>query len=170
MRLFIAINVTEEFRYALEEAQDALYAAGMKDKYTEAENLHLTLAFIGEYPDPEDVMEALKDVDFSAFTIRLSGFGNFGDLWWAGIQESKELKDLVRKVRHALAQAQIPYDRKKFSPHFTLVRRARMKGLPGILLPDVSMEVDKISLMRSDRGKYGMIYTEVGELRSIFSA
>lgn len=166
MRLFIAINVNDEFRYALQDTQDLLYASGMKGNYTTAENLHLTLAFIGEYPDSKDVMDALENVHFSPFTIRLGGFGNFGDLWWAGLEDCPELKDLVRRIRRFLLQADIPYDRKKFSPHFTLVRRARIKRLPPITLPDASMEVDRVCLMRSDRGKNGMIYTEVGEIRA----
>jgi 2'-5' RNA ligase len=31
------------------------------------------------------------------------------------------------------------------------------------------MPVERISLMRSDRGKRGMIYTEVGEIRAMLT-
>ena len=138
MRLFIAININEKIRDALVLAQDALYSAGMKGNFTPAENLHLTLAFIGEYPDPQPVIEALERVDFSPFEIRLQGFGNFGDLWWAGLQKSEDLSDLARRIRRELARAEIPYDRKKFSPHFTLLRRACGRRMPGLDLPHKS--------------------------------
>ena len=161
MRLFIAINLNEEFRDALTQAQETLYSAGMKGNYTPAENLHLTLAFIGEYPDPRQVMEALERVEFSPFEIRLQGFGNFGDLWWAGLQKSEALQDLARRIRRKLALEEIPYDRKKFSPHFTLVRRARGRRMPGLVLPDLAMPVESFSLMRSARGRSGMVYTEI---------
>jgi 2'-5' RNA ligase len=36
--------------------------------------------------------------------------------------------------------------------------------MPGIQIEKVSMPVERILLMRSDRGKHGMIYTEVGEI------
>lgn len=36
--------------------------------------------------------------------------------------------------------------------------------MPGIQLKKAAMQVDRILLMRSDRGKRGMIYTAVGEL------
>ena len=161
MRLFIAININEEFQDALAQAQETLYSSGMKGNYTPAENLHLTLAFIGEYPDPRQVMEALERVEFSPFEIRLQGFGNFGDLWWAGLQKSEALQDLARRIRRELALEEIPYDRKKFSPHFTLVRRARGRRMPGLVLPDLSMQVESFSLMRSARGRSGMVYTEI---------
>ena len=65
----------------------------------------------------------------------------------------------------AFADAEIPYDRKKFSPHITLIRKAVCrKGMPGISIPHKSMTVNKITLYRSDRGKHGMIYTELGSV------
>lgn len=39
---------------------------------------------------------------------------------------------------------------------------ARKNDLPRIQGPDVGMEVRHVSFMRSDRGKNGMIYTQVG--------
>ncbi|MDO5131920.1 MAG: RNA 2',3'-cyclic phosphodiesterase [Eubacteriales bacterium] len=164
MRLFIAIHLSSKIIEALEDAQDTLFRQGVTGNYTPAENMHITLAFIGEYPDPEAVLDALDSVDYTPFPIRLGGFGNFGDLWWAGIQKSDELTVLAKKVRRALAAAGIPYDRKRFSPHITLIRRAHIKRMPGIAMPDITMCVDHISLMRSDRGKNGMIYTELGRL------
>ena len=75
------------------------------------------------------------------------------------------LEALARKVRRALAEREIPFDRKRFSPHITLIRKASGK-LPGILLRPASMTVSAVSLMRSDRGKKGMIYTELGAIEA----
>ena len=41
------------------------------------------------------------------------------------------------------------------------------KGVPETNVPAVSMTVDSISLFRSDRGKNGMIYTEIGSVSAI---
>lgn len=150
-------------RAALVRAQNELHDHGVRGSYTPEENLHLTLAFLGEVPDAGPVLEALSPVSFTAFELCLEGMGRFGDLWWAGIRESAPLAALARRVRHALAESGVPFDRKRFSPHITLLRGAR-GSMPEIRLGSASMTVDTVALMRSDRGKNGMIYTELGRL------
>ena len=59
-------------------------------------------------------------------------------------------------MRRALAEDGIPYDRKKFSPHITLIRRALFRDRSALEIekpPKGSTQVDRVSLMRSDRGK-----------------
>ena len=55
MRLFIAIQLDDTIKNALTGIQAALRAARVSGNYTKIENLHLTLAFIGEYDDPDYV-------------------------------------------------------------------------------------------------------------------
>ncbi len=170
MRLFIAIQFPKRLKNALAYLQQDMKDCGMKGNYTKEENFHLTLAFIGEYKDPDQVMDALEGISFEPFLIELNGFGNFGDLYWAGIKESEELKKLVKKIRYALSESGIPFDRKRFSPHVTVLRKASFTGNPDsfkIYLPDEEMKVGSISLMRSYRGKNGMIYTEIGCIEAV---
>lgn len=165
MRLFIAIELAETIKHSLTEMQAYLDRHGVRGNFTRGENLHLTLAFIGEYSDPERVLAVMASVPFEAFPIRLDGFGNFGDLYWIGIEESQALSSYVKRLRRALAEEDIPFDRKKFSPHITLIRRAyfdRHIGMPGVRVKSAEMTVERVSLFRSDRGKSGMIYTELG--------
>ena len=163
MRLFLAVNFREELSAALEETQALLKRRGLRGRYAPPENLHLTLAFLGEYPDPDRVLEVMDTVDFTPFPLFLEGFGRFGDLWWAGLAKSEPLNALVRRLRRALAENGIPFDRKRFSPHITLVRKGVFDGKPpAVEVPRAEMTVDRFSLMRSDRGKRGMIYTELG--------
>lgn len=167
MRLFIAIQLNDEIRSALSSVQEQLIRRGVRGNYTSLENLHLTLAFIGEYPDPDAVLDALSAVSFFPFSLRLDGFGCFGDLWWVGLSQSEALNTTVRHLRRALSDAGIPFDRKRFSPHITLIRRAVPGGsgrIPSVEIPAAEMTVNRISLMRSDRGKNGMIYTELGSI------
>lgn len=163
MRLYIAIKLNDEMIVALEGLQGDLQFIGMQGRYTPAENMHLTLAFIGEYPNPQTVLDALENVSFKPFDISLDAAGNFGDLWWAGIKDSDPLTNLVKQVRHVLAEADIPFDKKRFKPHITLVRDARWDDhqLECVYVEPTQMTVEHISLMRSDRGKHGMIYTEI---------
>ena len=183
MRLFISIQLNDEMKHALRRIQHAMQSQGVQGNFTREENLHLTLAFIGEYPDPEDVLDVMEQIEFEPFDIRLDGVGSFGSLWWAGIDSvgedefdgSDALRNLAKHLRRGLADAGIPFDRKKFSPHITLVRKPQMRNghggrnlaIPEAVLEDLPMAemlVEHVSLMRSERGKHGMIYTELGRI------
>ncbi len=163
VRLFIAVQLSEEMRDAICNVQSDLLRRGVRGNYTPRENLHLTLAFIGDYSDPEQVLEVMSGIPFEPFEMRLGGIGCFGDLWWAALKPSAGLQGYVRQLRHALAEEGIPFDRKRFSPHITVLRRAsiELSRLPGISVEEIGMLADHASLMRSDRGKRGMIYTEI---------
>ena len=165
MRLFIAIQFYDEILDALSGFQSELREQGVKGNFTSEENLHLTLAFIGDYNDPEAVLDAMEASNFRPFDINLDGVGHFGDLFWMGLADNPALHAYVKRLRHCLAEAGIPFDKKRFSPHITLIRRAEYKygdEIPVYDVPEGKMRVENISLMRSDRGKNGMIYTEVG--------
>ena len=142
---------------------------GVKGNYTKRENLHLTLAFIGEFDDPQTVLDAIDRAGLRPFEITLSGTGSFKSLWWAGIDGGMALQSFARRLRRELDAAGIPYDHKKFSPHITLIRKPECCGTDSeseilTALNDtkgIRMTVDHVSLMRSDRGEHGMIYTEI---------
>lgn len=163
MRLFIAIPLEGAARAAALGVQDEFRRHGVRGNYTKPENLHLTLAFIGEYPDAQDVLDAIGAVPFAPVELRLRGIGAFGDLWWIGFERCDALEAYVRRLRRALSDAGIPFDRKRFSPHVTLLRRAvpGPLGMPGAAVPPAAMTAGRVRLMRSDRGRDGMIYTEI---------
>lgn len=167
MRLFIAIRFDDEVVDALTRFQGVMKKQGVTGRYTPRENMHLTLAFIGEYSDPDAVLEAMEQVEFRPMQICLEGVGWFDDLFWVGLKENPQLTDYVKKLRHQLAEVGIPFDRKKFSPHITLIRKYACSGGKKSAIPSPpggSMTATEVSLMRSDRGKNGMIYTEVGSI------
>ena len=75
MRLFIAIQFTDRIKKALSYLQQDMRDCGLKGNYTRDENLHLTLAFIGEYGNPDEVLDALDSLDFEPFLLELpAGF------------------------------------------------------------------------------------------------
>ncbi|MBQ6466153.1 MAG: RNA 2',3'-cyclic phosphodiesterase [Oscillospiraceae bacterium] len=165
MRLFLAILPDPDMRDALCAVQHELRRRGVEGNFTRPENLHLTLAFIGDYPDPDAVLEALSELRFEPFSLALDGLGAFGELWWAGLRGNEALDALVRRLRRALGDAGIPFDRKSFLPHITLVRKAQLRRgtkLGELPLPAAETRAARVSLMLSTRGKSGMIYTELG--------
>ena len=165
MRIFIALQFEETFRQALLDVQRALKSCGIKGNYTKPENLHLTLAFIGEYGNPQNILDALDDIAFDPFELSLNGIGRFETILWAGLSASEQLNQNVKRIRRALAEQRIPFDRKKFMPHITLIRQyylTRGTEFPDIAIPYLRTKISDFSVMRSERGKNGMIYTEIG--------
>ena len=167
MRLFIAIQLSDETKHLVTDVQDTFRYMKVRGNYSPSENLHVTLAYIGEYNDPDAVLEAMERVPFSAFSITMDKVGCFGDLWWTGFDESHDLETLAKNLRHALSDAGIPYDKKKFKAHVTFLRKpeyANGSSISHMSVEPKTMPVTRISLMQSTRGKNGMIYTELGSV------
>ena len=160
MRLFIAIIFTEELKTAITKTMLRLTLAGVKGRYVSTETLHMTMAFLGEVEDPEAVKSAMKDISWRPFTLRLTQIGNFGDLVWLGLDGGKDLSALAGKIRSALDAAGIRYDRKKFVPHITLIRKATGHW-KGVSCPGGAMRVEKIALMKSEVKDGKRVYTQI---------
>ncbi|MBQ6182868.1 MAG: RNA 2',3'-cyclic phosphodiesterase [Clostridia bacterium] len=161
MRLFIALIPDEATVDAVCQTQSMLKAAGVRGSYTSRSNIHLTLAFIGEYDHPEKILRILRSCGEPSFAIELAGTGRFGDVWWEGVKANREMYAYAAKIRAELEKAGVPYDKKPFSPHITLLRRPDRDTIPAITPPKAVTVSPHAALMRSDRGERGMIYTEI---------
>lgn len=161
MRLFIAIQLSEKMRKALVSCLHDLKKQGVEGNYVPAQNLHLTLAFIGEYRDPEQVKRILASVPLPAFRLALSEKGNFGNILWAGVKGNQKLKTYVRDLRAALKNAGIPFEDDRFTPHITLIRKVSARSPYQVHLPKAEMEVKRASLMKSETKDGKVTYREV---------
>lgn len=164
MRLFVGLRPSEEFRAALHEVQSLLSSAGVTARYLVPSNFHMTLAFIGEWP--ENVAAVLPAVD-KPFFLTLSHIGLFPEakVIWAGVKTSDELNQLADRVRVHLTEAGIPFDPKAFVTHITLGRKPVVPSgfrLAGIQVPSAVMTVSEVCLYRSDREEAGMVYSVIG--------
>ena len=137
MRLFIAILFDDDTIKALQDTQKRLKDAGIEGRFMPMENLHMTLALIGDYGDPDDVLDAMEEIPFKAFSVEMDRIYSFRDMYMMSFAESDELSGYVRRLRRALAQVDIPYDRKKFVPHVTMVRKASSK-VKDPIIPEIS--------------------------------
>jgi len=159
MRLFVAIHFSPGVKAVLFAAIEELrrQSAG---NFTRPENLHLTLAFIGESDRIAEAKAALSAVTAAPFDLTVGGTGKFGDIYWAGIEKSPELFSLTDSVRTELLKRKIVIDAKPFKAHITLAREVQAKDVK-LSIPTASMTVGRISLMRSDRINGKLTYTEV---------
>lgn len=160
MRLFVAILLSDDLKKTITGTLHGMKKAGIKGSYVPTQNLHLTMAFIGDVTSAEPVKEALQNISFKPFKLSLSEPGCFGDVFWAGVKGNQGLSAAVRSVRDALDAAGIAYDKKKFVPHITLIRKmnGNWKQIPA---PKGDMTVKKISLMKSEVKDGRRVYTEI---------
>ena len=160
MRLFIAVQLDQGLKNAILDAMQDMKTAGVRGRFVSADNLHLTLAFIGETDRVKEIKEAVRSISFDPFEIEASGIGAFRDLLWVGLSESRKLTALAYAVRDELDARGIGHDGKRFLPHITIVRdSSRFEGQ--IQAPEGKTTVRKISLMRSDVINGKRVYTEL---------
>ena len=160
MRLFIAIRLSDEMKSSLLDTMHAFKKSGVKGSYVPGQNLHLTLAFIGETKETAAVKAAMDTVKWKPFKLSFSEIGAFGDLVYAGCKGNQGLNSLVRDLRAALDAQGIPCDRKKFVPHITLIRKCTGRW-QGTAAPKGDMMVKSISLMKSTEKDGKRVYTEI---------
>ena len=160
MRLFVAIQLSDDIKKSIAGTLHSLKQKGVKGNYIPLQSMHLTLAFIGETDDPGAVKDALRSISYKPFKLSLSDMGNFEDLLWVGIKGNQGLSAAAKSVRDALDAAGISYDKKKFTPHITIVRKSagNWKQVPA---PKGEMMVKKISLMKTTFKDGKPVYSEV---------
>ncbi len=169
-RLFVAINFPENIVDDLCEGVEYLKNNSLRLNPSRKENLHLTLAFIGETSKVKNAVSALKSIELEPFKLSLEGFGEFsskdGSICFAKAKECPALISTAKAVRNSLTAYGFDIDTKPFKPHVTLCRQFEPSlsfSKEGIcqILPLASVPVREISLMRSDRINGKLVYTEV---------
>ena len=159
MRLFIAIMLSDEMKKSVIGTMHELKKADVRGSYVPVQNLHVTLAFIGETKDAAAIKAAMQTISCKPFRMAFADMGVFDNLLWVGIKGNQGLNKLAKYVTTALDEAQIPYDRKKV-PHITIIRNM---GGPWkkVSPPKGDMTVKKVSLMKSEQKDGKRVYTEI---------
>ena len=109
MRLFIALNFTDETHARLLALRDDLRSKSAHGNFSLPENLHLTLAFLGECDARQitAVKKAMSAVEFAPLEITINRVGRFrrdgGDIWWAGLRETPALMTLQRDLTEQMS-------------------------------------------------------------------
>src|SRR2546423_497141 len=115
MRLFVALDITPEIRLRLEHYCEQLrreYGELTDARWTRVEGLHITLKFVGEYPEAElpKLKKALAAVKSPTFDVSFRGIGFFPTprsprVLFAEVAAGLELPELARRVEAACAKA-----------------------------------------------------------------
>ena len=176
MRLFIAINFPDAMRLRLWHEAAPLRDAGYPVKWVAADNIHLTVKFLGEVD--ESRAGAIKDGlrraagDTKTFAVPVGQFGAFPSakrprVLWVGCETQPVLGLWADAVEQERSQLGFEPEGRAFRPHVTIgrVRRearpAELKGLEKDLERLEFFEepqIASVDLMRSHLGPKGPRY------------
>jgi 2'-5' RNA ligase len=172
MRLFIAINFNTLTIDRLAGQQKAIKEKARRGNFSHRDNLHLTLAFIGERPI-EDVAvfkEIIDALEIPAFQLELDHVGFFSrngsDIWWVGVAKNPALEALQHTVAVKLRSAGFPVESRRFTAHITLARETRLKrsedrNLLAGPIKAIQTMAKRVSLMESTRIDGRLTYIEI---------
>lgn len=161
MRLFIAVHFSKEIKSALLAVIDALRTQAVSGNFTRPENLHLTLAFIGESENISAIRSVIDRCAVPAFELAISGTGTFGNLFWVGIEINAKLKALAENIQNELRKSGFQIEERVFKPHITLARQLVTQSPVSVNVRRAVMTVGRVLLMKSERINGRLVYTEV---------
>ena len=161
MRLFFALWPPRETAQAL-AAWSATVQRETGGRITATENIHLTLAFLGE-ADPGRAAAAARSVTGRkhALPIEKARYVRRNEMVWVGpARMPGPLEDLVTQLHGALRAQSFVLEKRPFAAHVTLIRKARPpKSLPPV--PGVEWPVAEFALIRSRTSPKGSTYEPV---------
>jgi len=144
MRLFVAFDLPDDVRSALDELIAKLKPVCRAARWARPEGMHVTLKFIGHAIADGDTEKldaaraALATVRSSEpVEIRYRGVGFFPDarrprVMWCGVEASTNLAQLAADIERGLESLGIPSETRAFVPHLTLARFKTLEGVEAL--------------------------------------
>jgi 2'-5' RNA ligase len=180
MRLFVAIDLDDRARAAIAAEQDRIRRGlihGTPPRWTPPDQMHLTLAFLGEV-NPAIAAQLQEELStpiaLDAFELVFAGSGVFPPhgaprALWIGTREgTAELQSLQREIGRRLAGRGIALESRPFTPHLTVGRwkssrpsdrrRVLQHGRDKVI---ARLRIDHATLYQSRLSAQGSVYTEL---------
>ena len=174
MRLFVALSLPDALAAPLGAAMGGVAGA----RWQRREQLHVTLAFLGDVPEERlaDLDTALSAVTAPPVALYCEGVGHFAKkgrptTLWAAAKPADQLGALSAAVRRAARTADCPPDDTAFVPHVTLARLNAGSGPIDAFLAQAGQlatpaaRVGAFELVESRLTAHGADYVPVGHYR-----
>lgn len=169
-RCFIGINFPDNIKEEIVRIQNLIKKDDIfNGKFTEKENLHLALKFLGEIDEIKigKVKDRLKEIKFSSFECVLGKIGVFSRrevrIMWIKIDGIYDLqKEIDRNLKNLFDEE------RRFMSHITIARVKSIKDekrffevFNKIKIRNLSFEVNEFNFMESELRKNGPVYREL---------
>ena len=175
MRVFVAVGISQKAKDEIRKIQNQL--PKFDGKFTETENLHLTLKFLGEVSneDIEEVKKRLREIRFNKFKTEINHLGFFDNqkpesykrelIVWLHLDNCEKLQDKVDEALSGLFE-----EEKRFMSHLTIARVKNVKNkkefldkLEKIKINKIKFDVKDFRLKKSVLTKKGPVYEPIEE-------
>jgi 2'-5' RNA ligase len=131
-RLFVAITPPPYIGQSLTDLDPRIRGV----RWTNGDQMHLTLGFFGDVPEDVDLAlrEKLRAIEFRTFVLPIEGIGTFpskgpSKIVWIGVGPGHpHLFQLHKRVQDAALAVGLEADLRPWHPHITL---ARCRDVPG---------------------------------------
>ena len=180
-RLFLAIELPNEMRRIFFEWQEN-YRNLKGARWTAEENLHITLAFLGNVEENR-IQQLIRELavelkNFNKFKLAfkamvLAPVNRPARMIWADFYHSQKFNDLANKILSVAknyAEPEIYDNIKNPVAHVTMARLREAIYLNGLKQPELnerSFEANKVLLMESELLPAGPKYKAVAEFRLV---
>lgn len=164
MRAFIGIKLEDKYKKKLENIRSFLIQSKVMGNFTNINNIHLTLCFIGEIKEENvsAIKEMISQIDISELNIEVSSIEVFKSYLILKVDKNDRLLGIQKKISDELIKQGFNIDRKEFFPHITIVREVKNVNEKDLdsLNKNTKMisEVSKIELFESKRVNGQLIY------------
>lgn len=133
IRAFIALPITPKLRLDIQNHTIALRKKLSRPlvRWVAAENVHLTLKFLGNVSDKQ--IAELKDLlnaevaQHAPFTLQIGGIGAFPSkdrprVIWVGVEKSESLFSLQKCIERVAGRIGVEAEKSRFAAHLTIGR------------------------------------------------
>lgn len=180
MRLFAAIDIEPQVQGRIERIQKRLKRdlnlSGQDVRWVRADQVHLTLKFLGDVRDKTvtQVCDVLMRTaaEYRGFDLRIQGLGVFGRparVVWAGCEVPTELRKIQTRLENEFQEIGWDKENRPFAGHLTLCRvknaaaGSRLAKAVQAYADEIfgSVSVDQLVLYESQLGRTGPEYNAV---------
>ena len=165
-RLFLAAWPNAEVRAQLATLVEQCAACG-QGRAIPAENLHLTLAFLGDLPHERvgEIVELAERLEPAPVQMSLDRFGHFRgpQILWVGPSITPvPLQAFQSLLTRRLSELGIPVEQRPYRPHVSLLRKVpELVDLP--IVQPMDWVLDRWALLESPRTAGGAHYQVLAE-------
>jgi 2'-5' RNA ligase len=175
LRLFIAMPLPHEVEIELDRLLGTLRMKGPDVKWVAANNIHLTIKFLGDTEDKlvPKINAAIDEVaarlhPFESTIDSVGGFPNLNNprvIWFGGAQPIEEAARMAKEIDRRMHELRFEKERRPFKSHLTLgrVREGRQVDelaafLSTFKLEPIPLRLDRLVLFKSTLTPKGSIY------------